>query len=393
MEQYLVIRLGMDNGQAEWLPVDASGRPLGLVQSGPLEQAAGMLEGRAACVLVPAETMLITRVQLPAGRRSGQWRSAVPYALEDRISEDVEQLHFALGDTQAQATAVVVVARTWMDTWLAALAAAGIEAACIVPDCLALPWETDQVTIALDDGRVLCRDGANAGFSTDRDTFSNIHSARERERGAAGMPVMLYSGSPPEPEGLPPVPRRERMEAGLLATLAPGAVAAPIDLLQGDYAKPQRGIELGPWRLPAVLAAVLAVLALGEWLAGYVALEREYRALQAGIEQEFSRLVPDEPMSNPRAQVERRLPGSRDTGEWLRMLDALSEAAAREDSVQVHSISWAPGSMEVAFTATDASQLDALREQVAAHGLAAGIDSATSRGDRVDGRLRIGGDR
>lgn len=377
MDQYLIIQIDEFASRASWLPADGSGRPLGLAQHGTLADAAAMAADRRACVVVPAERVLLTRVALPAGRK--QWLQAVPYALEERLTDDVETLHFAIGrDTGPDgAVPVAALSRTQMESWLQALHAAGIEPWQMVPDCLALPWEPGQATIAVDGARTLCRDGACDGFACESALFQPFYDARDRRGGAEWAK--------------PPAPRTLNVEAGLLSALAPGAVAAPLNLLQGEFARRRPGLQLGRWRLAAALAAAWVVLAGGNWLFGFVALEREHRALRAAIETEFRGMLPNEPMTdNPRAQIERRLEGrAADGGEWLHMLDTLSAAVPRVAGVELQSITWRPGTMDVSLAAQRAEQLDELRGHIAAGGQEATIESASSRGDRVDGRVRI----
>src|SRR5690606_34411339 len=115
----------------------------------------------------------------------------------------------------------------------------------------------------------------------------------------------------------------------------PQLVAAdkPLDLLQGTYTPRQkRGAALGAWRWPATLAAAWLALAAITWLLEYRALANEHSRQQAEIQQIFSSVITDEPMVDPRRQIERRLGGSAD-GELLYLLEALAAANAAGDGV------------------------------------------------------------
>ena len=67
--------------------------------------------------VVPGEWVTAHRVNLPA-KSKRQFQAAVPYALEEAVSEDVESLHFSCPHWKAGETLVVyVVAREKMQQW------------------------------------------------------------------------------------------------------------------------------------------------------------------------------------------------------------------------------------------------------------------------------------
>ncbi len=86
--------------------------PCLLLRSGPLEQAAQRAAGRHVCVLVPGTDVLLTEPELPA-KAGAKLQQIVPYALEEQLAEDIDDLHFAIGKRSGDAptTPVAVVAR------------------------------------------------------------------------------------------------------------------------------------------------------------------------------------------------------------------------------------------------------------------------------------------
>lgn len=391
MNETLIIWLAHDPAvDARWLPVDATGRALGSVQRGPLAQAAAMTAERRVVVAVPAEDVLLTEVSLP-GLRGARLRQAVPFALEDRLAVDVEHVHCALGPAvDDDVHQVAAVERAVMERWLAALRDAGITPAAVVPDCLALPWDGDgATTVALTPTRALVRDGAAAGFACEHDLLEPMFAARAHESPPTRVAVAEGAAPPAAFVGTPVTELRD----GLLAWLAPQLVGSTpsLDLLQGPYApKRRRTAALGAWRWPAMLAAAWLALAVVTWALEYRALAAEHARQQAEIAEIFASVITDEPMVDPRLQLERRLGGAAD-GELLRLLEALAAAMAGAEGVEVSGLSYRSGQLDVSVAARTVDQLDRLRERVAAGGVAAAIDSASSAGDAVAGRLRLTG--
>ena len=73
------------------------------------------MSGQRVVVLVSGADGLLTRVSIPGSSRQKLLR-AVPYALEEQLSEDVDNLHFALGTTlEDEGWPVAVIRKQFMD--------------------------------------------------------------------------------------------------------------------------------------------------------------------------------------------------------------------------------------------------------------------------------------
>jgi general secretion pathway protein L len=127
MAEYLVIRLGERVGDtAEWIAVGDDGTRRGPQTNGTLAEAALEIHDRPVIVLVPGTEVLTTFTSIPA--KGARLQAVLPYALEDQLADDVDNLHFAPGKRDAGGRLpVAVVARPQMQAWLEALAAAGIR--------------------------------------------------------------------------------------------------------------------------------------------------------------------------------------------------------------------------------------------------------------------------
>jgi type II secretion system protein L len=158
MSTTLLLRLpahGQD--ETEWLSVDESGMPLGARQRGPLAAAAAASSGATVVALAPAAQILLASPELPPGGGAKLLR-AVPFALEEYLTEDIDQLHFSVGRRDANATTpVAVVSREAMQTWSAMLEAAGIEASAVYADMSLLPRNPSQTVLWLEQDRLAVR--------------------------------------------------------------------------------------------------------------------------------------------------------------------------------------------------------------------------------------------
>ena len=119
MSEFLVIRLGGDKESlASWIVVDGEGTRRSAPLTGSLAEAAQDAGDQPVIVLVPATDTSTLTVDLPA--RGARLRAALPYALEDHVADEIEDLHFAAGDRfPSGRLPVVVVARDHRDRDLA----------------------------------------------------------------------------------------------------------------------------------------------------------------------------------------------------------------------------------------------------------------------------------
>src|SRR4030088_1895268 len=128
MPQTLLLRLpSSGQEETEWLTIDDTGETETTRQRGSLTLAAAVSRTGKVVALAPATQILLAEPELPPG--SGiKLARAVPFALEEQLTEDVDHMTFAIGRRRpGGGTPVAAVARTALQGWLADLKAAGLE--------------------------------------------------------------------------------------------------------------------------------------------------------------------------------------------------------------------------------------------------------------------------
>ncbi len=398
----LFVRIAPDDpALAEWLALDASGTPQRAWQKGPLEELSTVAGARRSIWLAASEDILLTRADVPS-RNQKQLRQAAPYALEEELADDVEELHFAFpANVREQPIPVAIAARELMDRWTQDLEDAGLTPQLIVPDVLSLPLEQGAWSMLLEADRCLVRTGAWSGFACDRDLAVPMLEAEINEAADHAPQVLRLwccDGDAPALEGLELSVQRERCEQGALAVMAKGfSDAGPLNLLQGDYeAKGDFGGFSRPWRFAAGLAiAWIALLLTGQGLE-YRKLAAQKRELTAAIEQVYRKTFPDtKRVVNPRVQMQQQidaLRGSSASGEtgFLALLDYAATAINETKAVNVIAINYRGGHLDFDLSASDPSTLDALKQRIDKNpGVHAELQSVSASGKEVTGRLRL----
>ena len=406
MADWLLLRLPHAGADlATWLVVDARGAPLSPPQSGPLALAAPRVPGRRVCVLIGGADVLLAAPEVPV-KAGAKLQQLVPYALEEQLAEDIEDLHFALGkrSPDSPGVPVAVVARALLDQWLATLRAAGIEPDVIYADSELLPENPGQAVALLEADAVSVRPPSGTPVTLPADALAE---ALEIARGGAepsvtgGRGLILYTGAPEWQQHSAQVEAARPYFDGIkvqLLTAGPLALYAQqlptttaINLLQGDYAPvSSRGIGIKAWRVAAMLLAGLIGLHLVGKVAELQLLKRHEHQLDASIRETYRNSMHSEASAaEARRLMEKRLAGAPGGGGLLPALQALAQARDAAPGTSVQSLNFHGGSLEMKVSAPDATSLDRVSQSLRSNGWQADLTGGTNSGSAYEGRIQM----
>lgn len=357
-----------------------------------------LAEARRVVVLVPGTDVYLDEASVP-GRNRQRLLRAIPYALEERLVTEVEQLHFALAASQQDNVhPVAVVERSRMDEWQAMLREQGIMADQWIPEQLALPLVENQWSVLLDGDCAVVRTGAYAGFVLETDTLPVLLELM-REPEALPERVQLFGSTVLDLQGLDVA--MVDPDAPSLEVLARGWQQGPvINLLQDAYSRKEEWSRLlRPWKATAAL--LLTALLLGALTTGvnYYRLSAQQAQLAADIEALYRKSFPEaRRVVNPRAQMEQKLKelersASGDGPEFLKLIGEAAGVIRAAEGVEVQGASYRVGRLDLELEAESLQILDQLKQSLDASGhMKAEIQSATTQGGKkVSSRMRIEG--
>ena len=367
--QLIFFRLHSSLDQAEWL------RPDGSVQHGPLTELAAQAGGARQILVAPGEAVILHRPVVPSRKRS-TWARAVPYALEDQVVEDIEALHFALGNVpDGDRLPVAVVGHATLRAWLETCGQAGLTPAAVVPDPLLLPWQEGDWSVLLENKRAVVRVGRWEGFATERDTLGLLLNQALAEAGDAKPRRLRLWGNAAVEFAEPAVAELERSvetiptePLQLFATAYQPGIT--LNLLQGPYSRQaQWGRWLRPWRATAALA-VLWLLAQGcaqiyeNWR-----LRQELVVLGTETERVYKEAAPGSTrIVNPKVQLEARLrelrPSDTSSGTFFDLLYRGGQPLVNFPNVILRGFSYRDGQLDLSLQGGDPAVLDQLRQQL-----------------------------
>jgi general secretion pathway protein L len=412
MKEYVVIRLFGEDQRVEWMVADSDGTRRSNVAAGSLQQAAAAVGGRTIIVLVPSSELISTTVQIPA-RSASKIRAALPYALEENLAEDVEGLHFAIGNRQENnRLPVVVVAHDRMSAWLSRLREAGIEPEIVAAENHGLPKIPGTLSMLVDEDTIMFNDGANAEFvmqgvkPSDMLVIAGVLGEPQKD-GVEKSGHLLAFCTHEQSERLSHdwIALRSELDSvdvnilpdGVLPKLAVTVAAGyGVNLMQGAYGKrTEYSSVFKPWKMAAMLLLAFGAVSMASKVVDYYRLSQDEAALRAQFTAEYQQIRPDDTREivDPRALVDslrRSFGGSATNDVFLPGLRELGAALAANSAAKIEAISYRAGIIDLRLTSPDVPTLDKIQKAVSASGrFQASIQSTDQVADQINGRIQI----
>ncbi len=418
MSDYLVLRFtDIPTEPVEWIVVDQFGAPQGSIENGDLRAAALAAQDKRVIALVPGTNVLRTFVDIPIRSRA-KLLQAVPFAVEEQLAGNIEELHFAVGKRDANdRVPVAVVECLKMEAWLEQISAVGLDLIGVYTDGDALGEMPNTSILLVEAERVTLRDATGHVAATDSDSIDALlemwlNQQKQADNDELPPPInMLVYVTPDCSEALQPSldHLRSKVETLEVMTLTDGAlprmaaqsIAEPgTNLLQGPYApRSTFGTYWPAWRIAASLLVGLSITLLGAKILEITSLNSQVARLDQAIEQGIRYTFPEvREVRDARSLFDSKLrslgnmsPTVGSTG----FLDTLNHvAAAVADNggkgAKIESINYRSGIMELRVAAPNVEALDSIRESISQDAaLQAEIQSANPDGESVQGRLQI----
>ena len=410
----------MNSSELDWMVVSDSGVPIGEPGHGGRAAAATEAIGRKVIGLVPSVDVLRTRADVPV-RGAAKILQALPYALEEQLADDIEELHFAAGERTSEGDVPVAVVRhDKMESWREQLAADDIELAAIytegdalgdIPGTAVLLAESGRLTLRDKDGTITTGDVENADALIELWLANQTQPSDDQESEKTPINLLVYS-TPESHRLIEPVLDRARtalemldikiLPDGALPRLAAQlAAGGGINLLQARYSRRSDYRAFWPaWRISAALLAAFCVILIGYKFVENSQLKRQVAALDTAIESAFRYTFPDvrNLQTDLRNQFDAQLkslgrnPSVTAGPGFLDALLSISQAVTSDpdSNSSVQAIDFRGSTVELRILAPNVEALDRVQKEIAKTGnLQAEIQSANPEGEKVLGRIKI----
>jgi general secretion pathway protein L len=406
--EWLLLRIPpQDDAPLTWVALDAAGQLLAPPADVQDPQLQAMAVGRRVALLVPGSDVAYFNVQLPAGNDARLLQLA-PFALEDQVSEDLEELHFAIGSRDAASgmVPVAVVNRERMAGWQARAAALQLSPAAVYVESELAPTLPGHVTMTVCEEQLVLRqeDGLPLLMPASDPLFA-LGMLLGEEADPAAVHLAVYACAQEWPRHSESIEALRGQVASLNVQLDAGGplalyarnigAARPMNLLQGAFrpsAASQNTWER--WRAVAIAMLVLVVLQIsGSWWQLH-RVRAEAAQLDKSMATLFTTVFPGQsPGADPYGQFQRRLAevagGSAQQGEFLPMLAAIAAAQQNVPMTRLESLGFKPGALQLRLSAPDSSTLEQFSQALRAGGYLVEILSGQSQGQNYSGQLTV----
>jgi general secretion pathway protein L len=413
MPQTLLLRLPSPGQEdTEWLTIDDAEESEATRQRGSLTLAAAVSRNGKVVALASATQILLAEPELPPG--SGvKLARAVPFALEELLTEDIDQLSFAIGRRRpGGGTPVAAVSRAVLQGWISDLKAAGLEPLAIYPDISLMPENPGQTVLWLEKGRLAVRRPGALPFAVELSPVSEALVVA----GVIGDPLDTTS-EPKVPESAVLYITREdwahvqkefeqlieRFDALKVQLLPDGplpwlaralSTTDAVNLLQGEFTRvTNMGARWRQWRTPAALAAGLLAVHVAAQALQIRQAKHETAALDGQIASVFSAAMPGEVIQDPRRQMQSRLDRIHKSGAspeyFLRTLKVLGDAMAVTPKTTIDALSYREESLDMRVSAPSLAALSQLSQFIGKQGMTAEIQSSTPVASGVEAHVQL----
>jgi general secretion pathway protein L len=350
----------------------------------------------------PSETLL-TRVTLPTRSRT-KIQQALPYALEDQLIGEPDQLHFAYRVLDDASLAVAITARARLQAWISRLTDAGLRPVSLCPAELALPLIGGSWSVAFHEDEVWVRTGTASGFVCAASVRTPpsmletaVREAREKQVAPQGITVMQ------PPSGFDPKAWATQLNLAVQMQKqdfwANHHESTPaLNLLQGAYAPSSQIQAMAPALRPAaIMLAVWLVGSLGFNLWEWWQLKTTHENLRQEMISLFKRTFPDaQVVVDPALQMQRLISDMQDKGgkssgaDMLPLLGNIAPVIQASPQLKLRGMQYGETRLTLDITLPDFQTMETVKNAFTARGMQVEVIGANSTPGGIEGRLRLG---
>jgi general secretion pathway protein L len=365
---------------------------------------ASIARGKKVSLLIDSRFTTVMSVTVPSKNRSKQLQ-AIPYAMEDHLAEDLEDVHFAIGKADLHnRIPVIAIKRSLMQDTLALFSAAGVHIDYMSADCTALPISDKTWSLLLFEQSAIISTSSVDAQSCERENLEVILRALLEQASDKPAQIKCFSTEADQAQLaflqqldteiiLQPIKSHPlEIFAGQLEQLA------SLNLLQGEFAQKRKSANnwLQPWKYTAIAASLFVALYLGLLSLQSRQLEAENILLSKNIETEFRRAMPDaRSLSNMQKRVERHLQelksaaGRDNSNHFLHLLSSATPALSQASNITINAAVFRSNHLDLDISTNSLQNIEQVKSQLLKLPDIKTVLSTTVEKDSVNGRLRL----
>jgi len=439
---YSPASLNTDGDIVAWALCNTQGELTTKINHGTLSdirvsQTSEIAHANHVVVLLDSRCLHFNQVQLPTQNAQKMLR-AVPYALEEFIADDIDDIHFVIANNKQQKnTAVVGIHKQTLQLIIDVFSAADITIDSLIPDTLCLVANENQWALLSFGNTCYLQTNIYSGNAFNEDllplifektlqaateqtpekllVFShednqeteqliqNIQQIINNSEDTSEADTNNISSNTQDSDNEDSTSQKTQLipirynSHPLDVFCGQYKQAAKLNLLQGKFKnKNKNSGNLRHWRLAASLAVIWLVLHLGVTAYQKHQLVQKNTATLAEIKSIYKKTFPrSKRIVNPRVQMEQKLKElKRGTNTKNGLLSILSESFGTlthdKKNISLQSLNYRNNRMDIGLDSTNLQAIENLNKQLNSNEhIKAEITSSSSEKNRVKGNLRI----
>ncbi len=349
-------------------------------------------------VIVPARDVVLTQVALPKLSHA-RLLQALPFAVEEQVIDDVENLHFALADAPLDGmTATAIVAKQKMDEWLGLLSVAEIKPIQLYSAVFALPLLPKNWSLSLDRDVGTLRKNSYTGFAAELSNLPLLIEFAVKESSEKPEVIQIYNTLESDIEiatNSVTLKQIKLSEQAWLEKITTWIDTQPaINLLQGQYRAERKSSETKKiWILAGYLALAWLGIAFFSNLISFFILHHEANRLEIAINTLYKKNFPDSTsIVAPRERMESKLASlteSANKNNFLVLLAKTGASLTKIPSLQLKNLDFRDNQLNLELIAEKFDDLDAFAKTLSQQGLRVKQQNAGIAGTEVKANFLI----
>lgn len=343
-------------------------------------------------LLLAASDVSLLRVKVPP-LSNARLKAALPNLVEDQLLSDPAECAFAAGTSQDSMRTVAVVERAWLEQLSGTLIALGARHLAALPAQLCLPHQPPAVAAAVTEYGADCdvalrwseQDGIGFWVGTPAgDAAHEVIGALRLMAPQATLTLQVAPASVVAYQRAAAAAGDTRLQIVAEDWVRCAATAGDVtlDLMTGLGASAGPQVNWRPWRWPAALALLAALVNIVGLNASWLQLQREADFLHDSMNRTFRTAFPKESVIiDPVVQMRQKISAARQSAgqpapdDFLALAGAFGSAwdglpQAGKAQAAVAAIEYRERSLVVRLKPADAVTADAIRPALAARRLA-----------------------
>lgn len=262
-------------------------------------------------ILIPGQSVLLTSVHLPKTHRR-ELEKAVPYALEEQLTNEIDQCHFAIGEPDREGNCLVgVIDKKTLEYYLSLLSSYHITPAVLLPDFLALSYQENTWSITLNDDTAAVRTEKMLGFSSLTTNLKLLLPLALEKTRLMPEKIKIHANTTLSIKNIfekLPIPLESLTERSAYDYRE--TIKNPIfNLLSSHYRQKKSAVshQRNPWPWVGVAAAIWLIVLMGTKFTYLFVSKHQIKQLQTQINTHYQQIFPGTLSDNPRLHLEQEL--------------------------------------------------------------------------------------